>query len=156
MKVVRGSILLGISLLIFSCDNPSNKTTGESVNPTTYKTVFIGQNIALMKFLAQKWQLTNINNIPVDKAVVMDFTAIDKGVFTIISECQSIPVVIDVGALPDKISVEQIDRKIKPCSDDFEDNLMSIVADIGRFDRQGDQLVLISFQDTLQLSPKSE
>lgn len=151
MKAVMGGIILSTSLLLFGCDKPPT-TNSESVNATAHKTVAIGQNMAVMRFLAQKWQLKNINNIPIDRSVVMDFTTIESGTFTIISECQSISVIIDANALPHKISVEQIARQIKPCSDEFEDNLMSIVADIGRFERQSDNLVLISFQDTLQLS----
>lgn len=169
MKIFTGIIIISVSLFINACDKsnerfsdrssdkPSANISDQTVSPNFHKTIFIGQNIALMNFLAQKWQLISINNIPTDKFIIIDLQTIERGIFTIHSECQTIIVNIEDDALPDKMLVEQIHRDIKPCSDSFEDYLMSIVADISHFSRQENgNLVLISFQDTLQLSPISQ
>lgn len=143
-------VCLGVGLLsITGCDSDiaTSDTTGLSSN----KAIIAGQNYAVMSFLSKKWQLYAINDKPVGQNVVLDFTNIKDGAVKVDTDCQSIPLLFDVSKLPSALVVNGIHREIKPCSDAFEDNLMSIMADVSRFERQDDSLKLVSYQDNLLL-----
>lgn len=147
--------LIIVAMCLQGCNNEnedelsSNKFT-IAISPTA--AIDAGQDLAATSFLAKKWQLQSIDDMPLPHMVVMDFTNIKDGHATMHSPCQSIQVLFDTAQLPHKLNVVDIERDLMRCSDSFEDRLMAHLADLISFEKQGGMLVLHAYQGDLVLT----
>lgn len=118
----------------------------------------IGRSSAIFGYLTKKWQIVQLNNIPTKEQAILDLTQIEKGVATLSlgTHCQPLLIDFNISQLEQGIiSTRQIEREIDDCSDDYEDRLMSIFSDLTHIYKSPvqDELVLVSYQDKILLTP---
>lgn len=130
---------------------------GDSLGVATHESLAYGRQSAAYRHLSQVWQISHIDNVPTTTPAYLDLTQINSGHALVKTnqQCRPISVVFNTKNIATgQIYVTRIERVIDDCSDDFEDKLMSIVADTRRLDKgRGGQVILISYGHTLTLSP---
>lgn len=149
ISCVLCAILLGGSL--GACHNDNTQLS-------TKKPLGLGRSNAVLGYLAQNWQITQINNIPISHTATLDLTQITqgKGVATLGNHCKPILITFDVSLLEQGlIKTSEIERELDDCSDSFEDRLMSALSDVSHIqkDPNKNELILKGYQDTLWLMP---
>lgn len=136
----------------------SNKyAKGDSLGVATHESLAYGRQSAAYRHLSQVWQISHIDNTPIPTLAYLDLTQISNGKALVRTSerCRPISVAFNTKNIATgQIHVTRIERVLDDCADDFEDKLMSIVADTRRLDKGRDgQMVLISYGHTLTLSP---
>ncbi len=134
-----------------------NTDTFTPLSPNT--SLNYGRESAIFHHLSQTWKLSEINHIPVEGNVILDFTKIDQGkaLVWLSKKCQPISVQFDTSNISrGELSIINIQRQLTDCSTQTEDDLMMILADTRYLERDTlaqNKLVLGSYQDTLTLIP---
>ena len=119
-----------------------------------------GHESALYRYMSKRWQVAAINDLPVQQGVILDFNKIaDKQAsLTVGQGCQPIVMKFEVlNATTGAVGVSEIHRELSQCSDGFEDDLMSALADVIYLEYATEQyneehIVLISYQDKILLT----
>lgn len=113
----------------------------------------------MYRHLSREWLISDINGIPSDKTIRLDLRSLTNGhaALQLRPDCPLIAIKFDVSELANnKLSVISIRREVGDCSTEAEDKLMAILADTRQLERDetdSNKLSLISYQDTLTLSP---
>lgn len=161
--LVSGMFLLGCE---FAADqstakpNQSNQETPTGLLSPSHSLTY-GHESALYRYLSKRWQVAAINEMPVQQGVILDFNKIaDKQAsLTVGQGCQPIEMKFEiVNATTGAVGVSEIRRELSQCSDGFEDDLMSALADVIYLEYATEQyneehIVLISYQDKILLTP---
>lgn len=159
--VIKSFTAFCMLALLTACQ-PNSPTSdkyskGESLGITTNESLAYGRQSAAYRHLSQVWHISHIDNVPVSTPAYLDLTQISTGNALVKANerCRPISVVFNTKNIATgQIHVMRIERVIDDCADDFEDKLMSIVADTRRLNKSGDgQVVLISYGHTLTLNP---
>lgn len=154
-------VLPMLTLSLLACQPPANQTHqhSEPLKPLSLsKSLTFGRQSAVFRHLSQVWQITAIDDVPTNRYAHLDLTHLSEGKASIQirKECTPISIVFFTQNITKgDIYVSSIERTLDECSDDFEDQLMSIVADTRRLERDShdlDKIKLISYQHTLTLT----
>lgn len=154
-------ILPVLALVACQPQNTQNHTHqhSEPLKPLSLsKSLTFGRQSAVFRHLSQVWQITAIDDVPTNRYAHLDLTHLSEGKASIQirKECTPISIVFFTQNITKgDIYVSSIERTLDECSDDFEDQLMSIVADTRRLERDPqdlNKLTLISYQHTLTLT----
>ncbi len=115
-----------------------------------------GQQSALNHFLSRRWQLKNINHIPIAEPVSIDLSDFTHGHGTAFTSCDRIDFILDTSKLASGgLSISKIERKMNDCTHNIGDDIMRIFGDLHSFHRKDDVLILISLKDEIELIPES-
>lgn len=159
--LLGGGIILSL-LALLACQ-PSSTPAHQHSEPlkplSLSKSLTFGRQSAIFRHLSQVWQITAIDGVPTTRYAHLDLTHLGKdgkASIELNKNCTPISIVFFTQNIAKgDIYVSSIERTLDDCSDDFEDQLMSIVADTRRLERDShdlNKLTLISYQHTLTLT----
>lgn len=152
----------GLLFVLSGCQPPNDEPHQhhEPLKPLSLsKSLTFGRQSAIFRHLSGVWQIDAIDDIPTHRHAKIDLTRLSEGgkaSIEIHQDCTPISVVFNTrNIVKGDIHVSSIERTISPCSDEFEDQLMSIVADARRIEKDEknpNKIILISYQHTLTLT----
>lgn len=161
--ILMSALLCGLT----ACDPDTNTNTPapsltqsnmDALSPT--RSLGIGRESAIFGYLAKKWQITQINDIPVQSSVILNLQQIENGIgeLSLGANCSPVRIQFDIGELSKGvISTKEIERELSECSNTFEDRLMSTLADLTYIEKRPinttDTLILSAYQDKITLIP---
>lgn len=159
-------LVLFLCLALTGCDTSHNEhSTQPALHHPTLTTLSptnsmaYGRESALHRHLTKIWLISDINKTPIPQTYYLDFTELSAGEATLqATGCPEITMNFDTSSLKDGVlMVSEIDRDISHCSNHIEDALVQALSDIRYFERQEgtDDITLISYQDTLTLTPSN-
>lgn len=156
---------LAVLCLCVGCNAPTQHSpedsapASENVLLSPNNSLAFGRESAMYRHLSREWLISDINGIPSDKTIRLDLRSLTNGhaALQLRPDCPLIAIKFDVSELANnKLSVISIRREVGDCSTEAEDKLMAILADTRQLERDetdSNKLSLISYQDTLTLSP---
>lgn len=118
-----------------------------------------GRKSALNRHLEQVWLISSINDTPLTPPYYLDFRQLSSGTTILHTQgCPNITMRFDTSDIKnDVITLTEINRTISHCSNKTEDVLMEALSDIRYLKRHSDDgITLVSYQNTLTLTPSSE
>lgn len=160
LAVLRTIMVLGVLSSLTACQPNHTQVkaeTNDSLAFSSYKSLNYGRQSAAYYHLSTVWHVTHIDDVPLTRPAHIDLRQLNQGqAYVYLHEaCPPISVVFNVHRIASgELYVTRIERMINDCSDEFEDSLMSIVADTRRLikGRNANEITLISYQHTLTLS----
>lgn len=120
-----------------------------------------GRRSAMYRHLSRQWRVTKINHSAVREGIVLDLRNIEteSASLQLSPHCKAIAIDFDMSsAAAGRIAIKEIHRELSACSDEFEDQMMSVLADViyieyGTSAQGIDIIELISYQDKIILEP---
>lgn len=157
-----GGLMVGVMLFLTGCQPPDHPNQANTQNTTlsSTRTLGLGRQSAIFGYLAKRWQILQINEIPAGTTALLDLSDIENGnaQLSLGKQCTPIRLRLDISQLNKGIiSTKEIERELDDCSDEFEDRLMSTLADLTYVEKNPasatDTLVLSAYQDKIVLIP---
>lgn len=160
MSVYRFLLPIILSVTLLACHQDDNAPEPINNNISLISpnnSLALGRQSAVFQHLSQVWQVSEIDGIPTDRLVILDFRDLanarahmnidDCGVFELALDIDN----LDTGAF----AVKEIERELdEHCSTTFEDTMMAIIASSQKLERSDSQkLTLTAYQNRLTLKP---
>lgn len=185
---IKQIFAIGIFCLVLgACTNNQQQTTdpnhlsgiskSEPLEKTTLRSpkdsLQYGRESAAYRHLTRLWQIRQINGQPIQRTVILDLGQIMQGVGVLTLYPSSNHTEINIGCTPinlyfdiqnistGTLHTKEIQRTLTACSDEFEDMMIDILADINYIEYTTNEnqessdasITIIAYQDKILLTP---
>lgn len=153
-------VLPALAVLMVGCDRSEAESqrlaeyVSAPVLGVSNTATAIGKTKATKQFIAKKWQLVSMNDEPVLGELFLDLTEFGAGRGKFYDHCEQILVDFNTnGVSSKKLAVTGSARQNGLCDSKLIENVMWILSEIQAFERDGDELIIQTVQDSIRFKP---
>lgn len=153
-------VLPALAVLMVGCDRSEAQSqrlaeyVSAPVLGVSNTATAIGKTKATKQFIAKKWQLVSMNDEPIVGELFLDLTEFGEGRGKFYDRCEQILVDFNTNGVSNKkLAVAGSARQYGLCDSKLIENMMWMLSEIQAFERDGDDLIIQTVQDSIRFKP---